>query len=74
MWKVKARYFWVKTDGSITEVGWEKFRELLDMSLDHPTRRCRLVRLEANWIGFFYGENYLQFPRKALEHLLQQVK
>jgi hypothetical protein len=74
MWKVKARYFWVKTDGSITEVDWKKFRELQDKSISHPVYKYRLVILEARWIGFVYGLNYIQFPRKALERLLQEVK
>jgi hypothetical protein len=74
MGKVKARYFWVKNDGSITEVDWEKFRELQDKSLSHPAYKFRLVILEASWIGFVYGLNYIHFPRKALEHLFQEVK
>jgi hypothetical protein len=74
MGKVKGRYFWVKTNGSVQEVDWKKFRELQDKSLSHPAYNHRLVILEPNWIGFLQGIHYISFPRKALEHLFQEVK
>jgi hypothetical protein len=72
MGKIKARFFWVKTDGSIKEVNWEKFCDLRDKSQNHPLYRYRLVILEPSWIGFLQGIHYIQFPRKALEQILKE--
>jgi hypothetical protein len=73
MGKFKVRYLFVKSNGSVQEVSYEKFCKLRITHLKYPRLKHRLVGLGAKWIVFFYGECFFKLPRKVLEEILKEV-
>ena len=71
---MKERYFWVKSDGTVQEISWEKYRDLaLSNLMRRSSRFYFLVAVIGKGINFL-KKNSVYVKISSLEQIMQAIK